>query len=137
VDCAVIERRRDTRVTDPAPEAIRVTLRVGSATSLINLSAGGALVETTRPLQPGARVNLQVLTAAHTFTVPAHVVRCAVWSLDAESGVTYRGALAFLEHCAFFREQATRARNAVPAATGSECCGVGNPLPCSARSQEL
>ena len=54
------------------------------------------------------------MTAARTFALAAHVLRCAVWSLDPYDGVTYRGALMFEDRCEVFCDTETRARSAIP-----------------------
>jgi PilZ domain-containing protein len=99
VDQPLTDRRIDARFPPPARGATRATLRPGCPVVLVDFSAGGALVEAARPLRPGARVHLQLVTAARTFALAAHVLRCAVWSLDPYDGVTYRGALMFEDRC--------------------------------------
>jgi hypothetical protein len=99
VDESLIERRSDTRFPPPAKEATRATLRPGCTVRLINLSAGGALLEARRPLRPGARVHLQVATTRRTTLLAGQVVRCAVWALDGDAGATYRGAVKFEQRC--------------------------------------
>ncbi|MEO8520279.1 MAG: PilZ domain-containing protein [Acidobacteriota bacterium] len=94
MDQSLIDRRGDVRRPWAAPGS-RATLRPGRVVSLVDLSAGGALVQGDRPLRPGGRVHLQLVTAAGTFVLSAHVVRCAVWALDDGAGATYRGALKF------------------------------------------
>ena len=89
------DRRHDARFVPPAAATSRATLRPGCVVALVDVSAGGALIEAPRPLRPGARVHLQVTTAARTFAIAAQVTRCLVWSLDPIDGVTYRGALRF------------------------------------------
>lgn len=79
----------------PSGAAARATLRPGCIVSLVDLSASGVLIQGERPLRPGARVYLQLVTASRTFTLAALVVRCVVWTLDRSSGATYRGALRF------------------------------------------
>ena len=81
---------------------MRVTLRPGCPVVLVDLSTGGALVQGDRPLRPGARVHLQLVTEVRTFVLAARVLRCAVWSLDPHDGVIYRGALKFEERCELF-----------------------------------
>ena len=98
MDHQVSERRRDARFAPPAAVPSRATVRPGCAVSLVDVSAGGALIEAPRPLRPGARVHLQVTTSAKTFAIAALVTRCMVWSLDPIDGVTYRGALKFEHH---------------------------------------
>ena len=92
-----LDRRFDARFVPPAQAQTTATLRPGCVITLVDVSAGGALVEAPRPLRPGARVHLQIATPARRFAIAAHVLRCVVWSLDPVDGVTYRGALKF-EH---------------------------------------
>lgn len=77
----------------------RATVRGGSVVVVVDLSAGGALVEAPKPLPPGSRVHLHVTTEHGKVSLAAHVLRCAVWALDPEAGVTYRGALKFDHRC--------------------------------------
>jgi hypothetical protein len=99
VDQPVTERRRDARFRQPAIAGTRALLRPGYVVSLVDLSAGGALIEGPKPLRPGSRVHLQVITARRAFGIAAHVMRCSVSSLDATHGVQYRGALKFDHRC--------------------------------------
>lgn len=110
----VSERRRDTRFSHPAIVAADAILRPGHAVSLLNLSAGGALIECPRPLRPGANVHLQVVLAERRLGIPAHVLRCAVTSLDSSQGVQYRGALAFDPRCELLWEHSTPDGHAGP-----------------------
>ena len=98
MDKQVKERRRDSRFSQRVIAVMRAVLRPGRAVSLVNLSAGGALVESQRPLRPGSNVHLQLVADDRTIGLPARVLRCAVATIDAE-GVQYRGALMFHERC--------------------------------------
>jgi hypothetical protein len=97
VDHALIDRRIDIRFAVSSSTVSRATLRPGCAVRVVDLSAGGALVQAAQPLRPGARVHLQLVTATGAFGLVATVLRCAVWTLHAELGATYRGALQFEE----------------------------------------
>jgi hypothetical protein len=70
----------------------------------VNISRGGALVESAQPMRPGARVMLQIVTPTTTFGLSAVVVRCGVGALSVEDGVIYRGALRFDERRDWTRE---------------------------------
>ena len=107
MDQSLVERRVDARFPPPPSHSIRATLRPGCIVTIINLSAGGVLLEADRPLRPGARVHLQLVTEVRTLVVPAHVLRCAVWTLKELAGPRYRGALRFEQRCEPF-EQAPR-----------------------------
>jgi hypothetical protein len=99
VDHPVIDRRRDARFGRDAVPDVRATLRPGCVVAIVNLSAGGALVEAPRPLRPGGRVQVQLVTGRDTISINAHILRCAVWALHPEDGVVYRGALRFEQPC--------------------------------------
>jgi hypothetical protein len=93
------DRRADARFGQPVIAGTQAILRPGYAVSLIDLSAGGALIQGPRPLRPGARVHLQLLTGTRRLGIAAHVLRCSVASLDSRQGVQYRGALKFDHRC--------------------------------------
>ena len=93
------DRRADPRFPLPDAADARSTLRPGCVVLVVDVSAGGALVEAGRPMRPGARVHLQIVTTVRTLAVGARVLRCAVWMLDPLDGVTYRGALQFEDRC--------------------------------------
>ena len=100
MDCALIrERRQDARFGHDVLGTAHAMLRPGCSVMLIDLSAGGALVQAGRPLRPGARVHVKFQCGGRRFALPAQVLRCSVWALDADAGVTYRGALKFEDRC--------------------------------------
>ncbi len=70
-------------------------MKYGPAVSLIDLSAGGAQIETScYRLQPGSTVVVQLAAVSRTFAVPSRVLRSQVCSI-VPAGTTYRTALAF------------------------------------------
>ena len=69
-------------------------IKYGPDVSLIDLSVGGAQIETTSfPLQPGSTVVIELAAGERTWPVPARVVRCHIAALTPHA--TYRGAVAF------------------------------------------
>jgi hypothetical protein len=104
VDQSLIDRRVDARFPPPPDHAARATLRPGCLVVLVNVSAGGALLQGVRPFRPGARVHLQLVTTVRTLVLAAHVLRSTVWALDDIEGATYRGALRFEQRCESFWE---------------------------------
>ncbi|OFW05986.1 MAG: hypothetical protein A3H96_00165 [Acidobacteria bacterium RIFCSPLOWO2_02_FULL_67_36] len=134
MDQPLIDRRCDERTARPLPTGARATLRPGCLVALVDLSPGGALVQGTRPLRPGAQVHLQVVIDARTFSLAAHVLRCAVWSLDPRDGITYRGALKFERRCELFWEPAAPSGCAVPVARTPAAGREGNHVPIAAAS---
>jgi PilZ domain-containing protein len=103
VEQSLSDRRSEPRFLPPLLHAVRATLRPGCAVVIVNLSAWGALLEAGRPLRPGARVHLQLVTQVRTVVLAAHVLRCTVWVIDHHAGPTYRGALRFEQRCDPFR----------------------------------
>lgn len=76
------------------PAVTKVRLKYGPAVTLIDLSNGGAQIETTNfRLQPGAAVVVEISAAQGDISIPATVLRCQLASLLPEP--VYRGALAF------------------------------------------
>jgi hypothetical protein len=104
-------------------------LRPGYAVSLVDLSSGGALIQGPRPLRPGARVHLQLLTGTRRLGIAAHVLRCSVASLDSRQGVQYRGALKFERRCDALWEASTLDGYLVPVEEASAATVEGHGLP--------
>ena len=127
MDQPLTDRRVEARVY-PA-DFTRATLRPGCVVLVVDVSAGGALVQARRPLRPGTRAHLQLVTAARTFGITAHVLRCAVWSLDPLDGVLYRGALKFDHRWDLSWVAATQPGSAVPGTWTSNEAPGGNALP--------
>ena len=76
------------------PFVSQVRLRFGPAVTLIDLSPGGAEIETShRQLQPGAMVIIEMLGLHGRRAIPAQVLRCQLASLQPE--LVYRVALVF------------------------------------------
>jgi hypothetical protein len=73
----------------------RIRVKYGPTVSLLDLSIGGAQIETSGyRLQPGAALVVEIATRSETFVVPARVLRAHV-SRILPSATTYRAALAF------------------------------------------
>jgi len=69
-------------------------LRPGRTAQIIDLSPGGALIETDWRLLPGTRVELQLGDPVTLHRVKGRILRCHVAMLDRER-IRYRGALIF------------------------------------------
>lgn len=87
---------------------VQATLRPGRHVEVVDLSPAGAQVQTDQPLRPGHRVHIRLVTDACAVSIAAHIVRCVVWAIHPEDGVTYRGALRFDERCVRLSEAAAR-----------------------------
>jgi hypothetical protein len=84
-------RRRRT-VHDHGIVSARV--RPGREASLLDVSAGGALVETTYRLLPGSPIELKVATRERRASVRGGVLRSTVVGVRA-TGMCYRSAIGF------------------------------------------
>jgi len=102
------ERRREGRLAREMLSVTQVTLRPGGPVEVVDLSPQGIQVESARPLRPGSRVLARLAVGDQTMTVPAVVLRCAVWAVHPEEGVTYRASLCFDELCLPFWEEQSR-----------------------------
>ena len=71
-------------------------LRAGRAATIVDVSRGGALIETDSRLFPGMRVELQLGEPITLHRAKGRVLRCHVWMLGRER-IRYRGALVFDE----------------------------------------
>lgn len=91
------ERRQYSRRRDDQLDWIRtVRLRSAGAVSLVDLSAGGALIDADVPLRPGAVLSLEIVGRGIETVVPVHVLRCHVAALMADSA-RFRGACEFTQ----------------------------------------
>lgn len=84
-------RRRQT-IHDHGIVSARV--RPGRQALLLDVSAGGALVETTCRLLPGSPIDLHVATNERRASVRGCVLRCEVVGVRA-AGMCYRSAIGF------------------------------------------
>lgn len=98
--------RRSTRRRRQVEEhgIISARVRPGSEAALIDVSAGGALIETFHRMLPGSAIELQLAAGERRVAVRGRVVRCTVACLRA-SGIWYRGAIAFDRHLPWFVEE--------------------------------
>jgi hypothetical protein len=87
----------------------RARLRPGRMAHIVDLSSGGALIETDWRLLPGVRVELQLGEPVPLFRVAGRILRCHV-SLLARERIRYRAALMFEEQL-LFGEVATHGVN--------------------------
>ena len=100
------ERRRSRRIAAAADHRIvSACVRPNHRVRLIDVSAGGALLETNHRLLPGTSVDVHLETATRERqTICGVVVRCAVVRLRA-SFVCYQGAVAFDEALRWFGDR--------------------------------
>lgn len=95
------ERRSSPRISALTMDGMeRARLRPGRSAHFVDLSSGGALIETDWRLLPGVRVEMQIGEPVARLRVTGHILRCHVALLGRER-ITYRGALKFEHHVCF------------------------------------
>ncbi len=100
------ERRASPRLPARAMEGMELArLRPGRTARIVDLAAGGTLIETDWRLLPGMRVEMQLGEPVALFRGAGRVLRCYVARLDG-GRLRYRGALKF-EHQLRFGEEPT------------------------------
>ena len=87
-------RRARRRRTIHDHGIVSARVRPGREASLLDVSAGGALVETTYRLLPGTSIELHVATSERQASVRGGVLRSAVVGVRA-AGICYRSAIGF------------------------------------------
>lgn len=92
--CGSFDRRNFRRSGIAEHGIISARVRPGHLVVVIDVSAGGALIEIARRLLPGAAVDLQFETAHRRTSLRGRVLRCAVSRLHS-TAVSYRAAIAF------------------------------------------
>jgi hypothetical protein len=91
-DCA--ERRTSPRLPpDAFPSLSGAYLRGDSSVNLIDISTGGALVESEERLAPSTKICLKVVTTDGTFMLHGRVLRSTISQL--KGGPRYRSGIAF------------------------------------------
>ena len=95
------ERRRTRRHDANEHGIVTARIRPGHQVQLIDLSAGGALVEADRRMLPGSTVEIHLQANDRQATLRGCIQRCVVVRVRAAS-VSYRGAIAFDRHLPWF-----------------------------------
>ena len=89
-------RRKAPRFDSSAiPDQKKVHLVDGPDVKLINISRGGALVETQERITPGSQVSLRLVAAETVYRLNGRILRCYVYEID--KILTYQCAIAFDE----------------------------------------
>lgn len=101
----IVERRRMRRLSRVDQHRITATrIRPGHHAVTLDVSAGGALIETAYRLLPGTSVELHVETDTRQTRLRGEVLRCAVAKVRADA-VCYRGAIRFDRHLPWFVDE--------------------------------
>lgn len=124
------ERRRSPRRTKRDGlwfTAARV--RPGRDVDVMDVSRGGALVETASRLLPGSRVELHLIADPHRTVIHGRVVRCHVAALEPSGGIRYRGAVAFEHDLVVPGAPVAAIEYCLPVAADDDTAPAGQPLP--------
>jgi PilZ domain-containing protein len=97
--------RRLHRVEEHGIVATRV--RPGHRAHLVDVSAAGAMIETSYRLLPGAAVELHLETESTHTKVRGRVLRCHVVRVRPQS-ICYQGAISFDSHLPWFVDDTGR-----------------------------
>ena len=100
------EDRRGARRLEAFTEhrIVSAVVRPGHRARLIDVCAGGVLIETNHRLLPGTAVELQVECGTDRTSMRGRVLRCAVVRVR-PTWVCYRGAIAFDRHLPWFVDE--------------------------------
>jgi len=97
------DRRRASRHADHEQHGIEAMhVRPGHEATVINIGAGGALIETEHRLLPGANVHLIVERRQYRASIRGRVLRSAV--IRVHPGICFRGAIEFDRSLPWFVE---------------------------------
>jgi hypothetical protein len=80
---------------------VHTRVRPGHGARIVDVSAGGALIETMYRLLPGTSVELHVETDTRHARVRGQVLRCSVVRVR-PTAVSYQGAIRFDRHLPWF-----------------------------------
>lgn len=101
----VPDRRRSARRRHFEEHGVLSTcVRPGHRAKLIDVSADGALIETSHRLLPGMKVELHLETHTRRASIRGRVLRCAITRVRS-SLVCYRGAIGFERHLGWFADE--------------------------------
>ena len=89
------DRRSHRRVPGSALDWLNVArIKYGPEVSIIDLSRGGVLLQSDRPLAPGSKQALEIVGTEKSIVVPFGVLRSKLTAIQAK-GPVYRAACAF------------------------------------------
>ncbi len=89
------DRRQSARRPGRELSWTEARVRPGRDVDVVDLGAGGALLEGPTRLMPGSHIVLLLRNEGRSVAVGGRVTRCEVVALDGDSGIRYRGAVSF------------------------------------------
>ena len=104
IERAHTDRRLTRRHTPGRHGIVNAKVRPGYDVAVLNVSAGGALVESGHRLLPGSPVDLHLATPDDQVAVRGRVLRCFVARLRPVR-IWYHGAIGFERHLPWFVDE--------------------------------
>jgi hypothetical protein len=98
-------------------------IRPGRSVRLVDVSAGGALIETAHRLLPGGTVALQLEGAERRISINGRLLRCAIARVRPHA-IAYRGAICFDDPLPWLVDDSPQGYG-LPADETSEDCAAG------------
>lgn len=120
------ERRASPRLPPSAIPSLKgVKLVAGPEVRLVNISRGGALIESEARLSPGSNLCLRLVTAESVYLLKGHVLRSKVASL-AGGGLRYQSAVSFNEEFSILphRQRPQKSECAATRDSAADCAAV-------------
>ncbi|HEU4938609.1 MAG TPA: PilZ domain-containing protein [Vicinamibacterales bacterium] len=111
------DRRADRRRRDDELGWIRRARLNGHSVSIVDLSAGGALIDSPAPLRPDSVLTLEIAGRGFDEAIQFRVVRCHIGSLQPGKPI-YRGACEFSRRIDLPTAEPARARVLYPGRFG-------------------
>ena len=99
-------RRTPRRLTLEEHGIARALVRPGREVALVDVSAGGALLESVHRLLPGSLIDLHLASPGRAVSIRGRVLRCVVARLR-PTGVRYHGAIKFDRDLGWFEDHDT------------------------------
>jgi hypothetical protein len=91
-----VDRRKEPRFGASAIASLdSVHLVEETEIKLINISRGGALIETKERMSPGNRVSLRIVTAETAYLLKGRIIRSSVYTIG--KALTYQCSMVFDE----------------------------------------
>lgn len=92
------DRREHARLTGAELEWLRdVRLKSGPSVQLIDLSQGGALIDSRVHMRPGSTITLAITAPGSSIEVSSRILRCHLSQIGGGGAAIYRGACMFTE----------------------------------------
>jgi hypothetical protein len=132
-----VDRRAHRRVPQyVTPWSAAALVRPGREAVLIDISEGGALIETRAAVLPGSSIYLHLVAQGTRVGLRGRAARCHVAAITEEDGIRYRAAIVFAARLSTVwpdlpaaDPDPARGEYAIPRPSASDRAGNGQRLP--------